>query len=129
MNEKIGFVSIAQFRTFEGTLNIPRLAETILWEVRIPGTDLKSFLINTVLCNHGEILVPEMCALAREIFTGAKSDEILGSLSRDKCLGYSRDEVANIRSVLISPDVAQCGSTVLQEALGYKVIKDPFRRH
>lgn len=128
MNEKIGFVSISQFRIFGGMLNMPRLVEAILWEARMPGTDLKSFLTNTVLCNHGQIHVPEMCALAVEIFTGAKSDELLDSLSRDKCLGYSREEVANIRAVLASPDVTQCDSTALGEALGYTVIRDPFRR-
>jgi hypothetical protein len=126
--KEVRFSSIGQFRTFENTLNIAHLAKTIIDEVRMSGIDLKSFLTRTALCNHGDISVSEIRDLALQLFAGEKSGEILGLLERDKCLGYSQEEIINILLTLQSPEAGNYRSTVIQEALGCKIIKNLFHR-
>lgn len=131
MNRKIGFVSIDQFRSLGNEargelgnqLNIPLLAATIIGEVCSRGVALKAFLLNEVLSNHGEINAFEIRDLAQLIFAGENADDTLNSLDRDKCCGYTPDEIANIRLALNSPDALSYRSTIIREALGFKVAR------
>ncbi len=131
MAHRLTFVSIGQFRSLGnesrgemgGVLNTPFLAATILEEVRKPGVTLKSFLLNDVLSNHGEISPFEIRDLAAHLFANEKVDEVLAALDRDKCLGYSPEEIVNIRLALTSPDAANYRSTAVREALGFKVVR------
>lgn len=125
--KEVRFSSMGQFRAFENTLNIEHLAKTIIDEVRMPNVDLKTFL-TLILCNHGEITASEIRDLALKLFTGEEAGEILGSLDRDKCLGYTVEEIANIRLVVQLPEAVNHRSTIVQEALGVKIAKNPFRR-
>lgn len=127
------FVSIDQFRSLGNEargelgnqLNIPLLAATIIGEVCRKGMTLKAFLLNEVLSNHGTIGPLEIRDLVHTIFAGEKADETLGSLDRDKCLGYSPEEIRCIRLALKSPDAENYRETFIREAIGFKV----FRRH
>jgi hypothetical protein len=121
--KEVRFSSMSQFRAFENTLNIEHLTKVIIDEVRMPGVDLKTFLPR-VLYNHGEITPSEIRDLATELFVGEKANEILGSLERDKCLGYSQEEIINIRLALQSPEAGNYRSTIIQEALGCKIAKN-----
>jgi predicted RNA-binding Zn ribbon-like protein len=123
------FHSIDQFRALkEDTLDTNKLIEVILNNAQQPGADLKSFLSRTVLCNHGTISSLEIRDLALKLFKGNQADEVLRSLSRDKCLGYTAEEIAGIRLTLQSPEASNYCSTAVQEALGCKIVKNLFGR-
>lgn len=128
---KLSFVSIEQFRSLGnesrgepgGVLNIPLLAATIMEEVRKPRANLKVFLINNVLSNHGVIHPLEIRDLAIHLFVNEQNAELLNTLDRDQCLGYSQEEITNIRLTLASPDAANYSSTAIREALGLRVMR------
>jgi hypothetical protein len=125
------FHSIAQFRSLKGdALDIDKLVEVILNNARLPEGSLKFFISKFVLCNHGTINPSEIRDLATELFVGSKSNEIIGSLNRDKCLGYTNEEIENIRLILRSPEATNFRTVaLLQEALGCKISKDPSRHY
>lgn len=126
---RVVFFSIDQFRSLKGTLNVEDLVKVILDHARQPKASLKDFLSRTVLCNHGRIIVSEIRDLTTRLFVGEKADEMLRSLDRDQCLGYSPEELDNIRIVLQTPEASHYYSTSLQEALGCKILKNPFRAY
>lgn len=129
MVHRLTFVSVGQFRSLGdesrgekgGVLDTPLLAATIIEEVRKPGVTLKAFLLNGVLSNHGWINHLEIRDLVTHLFVNEKADEVLAALDRDKCLGYSPEEIAGIRLTLTSPNAADSHSTAIREALGFKI--------
>ena len=94
--QKERFFSIDQFRGWDRKLNIPNLARVTYFEAIQPSLTLAKFLRTMVFANHGAINKYEIRDLAQEIFLGENATENLLQLDHDKCLGYTKEVVAEV---------------------------------
>ena len=97
------FGDVAQCRE-NGVLLVQNLLRAAIESTLLPGSQLtlREFLQKKVFSNGGPITNAEICAVARELFgeNGAEYFGILEGRGAGDKLGYSKDEVRQVRDAL-----------------------------
>lgn len=96
------FYSIAAFRNGSDRINYPRLAQTLCDLANWEGS-MKKVFEKCIHRHHDQFFMnpSEITELARCLFLGKEFKEELARLGRDECLGYSPEELEELRKFLV----------------------------